>query len=152
MTKFMDDLWMRENGFTEKSWEAASIGELLRRLPRRETLVAEGGHTVRQAVEQMKESGVSQLPVVSDGQLIGIVTEHDMLSKIVDGKTTLESKVAEVMFRHVETVHVHDDAGKLLDLFAKQYVGVVVEGNDRVVGVLTKMDLVDHLTAAVSAN
>ena len=28
MTKFLDDRWMRENGFTEQSWESTSVGDI----------------------------------------------------------------------------------------------------------------------------
>jgi hypothetical protein len=31
MTKFLDDRWMRENGFTERSWEVETCGDLVRR-------------------------------------------------------------------------------------------------------------------------
>ena len=65
----------------------------------------------------MKNEGISQVPVLEDGRLLGIVTESDLLGKLVDGRATQESAVAEVMFRNVTTVHVDEDAGVLTDLF-----------------------------------
>jgi len=75
------------------------------------------------------------------------VTESDLLSKLVEGYE-LASAVAEVMFRKVHTVHVNDDAKVLTELFTKDFVGLVVDDQKRLVGILTKMDLVDHLTGA----
>jgi CBS domain-containing protein len=49
----------------------------------------------------MKERGVSQLPVLDEGRLVGIVTESDLLGKLVEGRASLSSTVAEVMFRNV---------------------------------------------------
>jgi cystathionine beta-synthase len=147
MTKFMDDQWMKENGFTESRWETNSIGDTLRSLPRRELVVATSADTVADSVMSMKEHGISQLPVVDDGRLVGIVTESDLLTKLVDGRATLASAVAEVMFRNVQTVLESDDAGKLLEVFAKGYVGMVVDEGGRLLGVVTKMDLVDLLTS-----
>ena len=151
MTKFMDEAWMRENGFTEQRWETDSCGDVIRRMPPRQLIHAESGDTLADAVMRMKDHGISQLPVLEAERLVGIVTESDLLGRIVEGNASLTSKVAEVMFRNVDTVNVNSDASELLELFAKDEVGIVVDDNDHLIGILTKMDLVDHLTAAVSA-
>jgi cystathionine beta-synthase len=107
---------------------------------------ASSSDTVADAVMTMKEHGVSQLPVLDGEKLVGVVTESDLLSKMVEGRGTLSSAVAEVMFRNVETVHVNDDAGALTDLFGRDLVALIVDDHTHLVGILTKMDLVDHLT------
>jgi cystathionine beta-synthase len=148
MTKFVDDQWMKANGFTESLWETNTIGDTLRALPRRELVTATSADTLADSVMKMKEHGVSQLPVVDEGRLVGIITESDLLSRLVQGSATLASSVAEVMFRKVTTVHVNDDAGTLLDIFGQNLVGLVVDDGERLVGILTKMDLVDQLTGS----
>lgn len=148
MTKFLDDRWMHENGFTESSWESQTIGALLRSLGSRPVYSAKSADTVADAVMTMKEQGISQLPVLDEGRLVGILTESDVLGKLVEGNAKLSSSVAEVMFRNVETVQVNDDARRLTELFTKHMVAIVVDDGNEVMGVLTKMDLVDHLTAA----
>ncbi|MFN9786421.1 MAG: cystathionine beta-synthase [Planctomycetia bacterium] len=147
MTKFLDERWMKENGFVESQWETNSLGDLLRNLPPRKLVVASTADTVADGVMAMKEHGVSQLPVVDGGQLVGIVTESDLLAKLVDGRATLSSAVAEVMFRNVKTLVASEDAGKLLEVFAAGMVGIVVDESERLLGIVTKMDLVDLLTA-----
>jgi len=146
MTKFLDDQWMRENGFTESRWETDSVGNLLRNLPSRELITATSADSVAAAIKAMKGHGVSQLPVVDDGRVVGIVTETDVLSKLVEGHAGLGSAVAEVMFRSVHTVPASSDAGVLTELFADGLVALVVDDDQRLLGILTKMDLVDHLT------
>jgi cystathionine beta-synthase len=147
MTKFLDERWMKENGFVESQWETNSLGDLLRNLPPRKLVVASTADTVADGVMAMKEHGVSQLPVVDGGQLVGIVTESDLLAKLVDGRATLSSAMAEVMFRNVKTLVASEDAGKLLEVFAAGMVGIVVDESERLLGIVTKMDLVDLLTA-----
>jgi cystathionine beta-synthase len=149
LTKFLDDRWMRENGFTEQSWETSSVGELLRSQPRRSVVTAASNETVGEAVRRMKEHGISQLPVLDQKRLVGIVTESDVLEKLIDGRASPASAVAEVMFRRVTTVRTTDDGGKLLELFAKGMVALVVDEAETLVGVITKMDLVDLLTARI---
>jgi cystathionine beta-synthase len=147
MTKFMDPQWMKENGFTESAWESNSIGDMLRQLPRRKVITCSGSDTLADSVMQMKEHGISQLPVVDEGRLAGIVTESDLLSKLVEGRATLATSVAEVMFRKVVTVKPGDDASKLVEIFAKGLVGLVVDDSGALLGIITKLDLVDLLTA-----
>jgi cystathionine beta-synthase len=149
MTKFMDPQWMKENGFTEQSWESSTVGELLRAMPRRKVFTADPSDTLADSVMLMKEKGVSQLPVVEDSRLAGIVTESDLLAKLVEGRASLSSTVAEVMFRNVRTVHVSDDCTALTKLFGEGLVGLAVDDEQRLAGIVTKMDLVDYLTKPV---
>ncbi len=151
MTKFMDEQWMKENGFSEKGWEASSVASLLRALPPRKVICATSSSSVTEAVGKMKEHGVSQLPVVDDGRLVGIVTESDVLRKLVDGTARLTSAVAEVMFRKVHTVHQDADASALLELFANGEAGIVVDDQEKLLGVITKIDMVDHLTGSLAS-
>ena len=146
MTKFLDDAWMRENGFSEAMWETGTMGDVIRSLPPREVVAASSSDTVADTVMQMKEHGVSQLPVLDDGKVVGIVTESDLLSRMVEGHTDLATSIAEVMFRNVHTVNMREDASRLPELFAGGNVGLVVDDAMHLQGILTKMDLVEHLT------
>jgi cystathionine beta-synthase len=149
MTKFLDDQWMREHGFSETSWESETVADLLRTLPPRELLTVSSGQTVDEIARLMKQRGISQLPVVDEGKLVGIVTESDLLGKLVDGHASMQSKVAEVMFRKVRTVHLNDEARTLAEFFAEGLVGLAVDDECHLRGILTKMDLVDYLTRSL---
>ena len=101
---------------------------------------------VREVVsEDVNGRGFARTCLTGRGRLVGIVTESDLLARLVEGKATLASSVAEVMFRNTTTVGLSDDAAALTDLFARGYVGIVVDEEQRPVGIITKMDLVDHL-------
>ena len=147
MTKFLDEAWMKENGFAEAGWESTDLGSLLLRMPKRELLTAQSGETLEIAVGRMKENGISQLPVLDNGRLVGIVTEHDLLGRLVEGCATLSSAVAEVMFRSVNTVHRDQDAGCLLEIFSRNEIGLIVDDSGALIGLITKMDLVETLAA-----
>ena len=151
MTKFMDDGWMRANGLSDSMWETRTVGDVLASLPRRDVVTAETSATVAEAVGLMKTHGVSQLPILENGRLTGIITETDVLTKLVEGRTTTTSRVAEVMFRRVETIHESEDAGRLPGLFADGLVAMVVDDAGGLKGLLTKLDLVDFLTHRAEA-
>jgi cystathionine beta-synthase len=150
LTKFLDDQWMRENGFVESRWESETLGDLLRARPHRALVSVGSADSVGDTVQRMQAHGVSQVPVIDDERLVGIVTESDLLSKLAAGSATTASAAAEVMFRHVRTVHVRDDAGVLRELFAEHHVAIVLDDDERVAGVLTKIDLVEYLTRSAA--
>ena len=129
-------------GVTSKAGCSAST-------PAREVFTVAVDETVAVACTRMKEQGVSQLPVVDNGQLAGIISETDVLARIVGGRASLESTVAEAMIREVETVHLDDDATQLTKVFADGFIGIVVDDQNKLHGVVTQLDLVDFLTTHV---
>lgn len=151
MTKFLDDQWMRENGFTDSRWETETLGGLLRTVGARVLITVPSSATVAQAIARMKEKGISQVPVVDEGRPVGLVTESDLLTRLVDGHAKPDSAVAEVMDRALHTLRPEDDARVLRELFARNRPALIAGADGRLVGLLTKMDLVEHLTRVPGA-
>jgi cystathionine beta-synthase len=146
LTKFVDDRWMRENGFLEADWAVGTIEELLRSMPRREVVTVDVGEPLRRAVGLFKERGFSQLPVTDHGQLAGILTEADALRVLVEGNANASTSIAEVMVRKVSTIAPHAPATELPRIFERGEVALVVDDHRHVLGLVTKLDLIEHLT------
>jgi cystathionine beta-synthase len=146
MTKFVEDRWLRENGFLEEDWAVGTIAELLRAMPRREVVTVDVADPVSKAVTLFKERGFSQVPVTDRGKLAGILTEADALRVLVDGSATKHTKIAEVMVRKVATIAPHAPANELPRIFERGEVALVVDEQRAVVGIVTKLDLIEHLT------
>jgi cystathionine beta-synthase len=146
MTKFVDPQWMRENRFVERDFALGEIGDVLRALPRRVLIAVSVSDTIAKAVETMKERGISQIPVLDNGKLAGILTESDMLQGLVAQQWQLTTKVAEAMCRRVSTVREHTPASELPEIFGRGEVAIVIDGGQKVLGLLTKIDLVEYLT------
>ncbi|MEM6958718.1 MAG: cystathionine beta-synthase, partial [Myxococcota bacterium] len=88
MTKFVDDSWMRQNGFGEVDEEFGSIGDLMRALPKQDVITVEDDRNLGHAVKLFKAHGISQMPCTTNGRLSGIITESDLLHFLVDGRST----------------------------------------------------------------
>jgi len=145
MTKFVDDQWMRQNGFTEEQAGLGSVGDMIRALPRKEVITIEEEKTLGYAVRIFKAHGISQMPCVADERLSGIITESDVLHFLVEGRST-DTPLAEVMVRRVSTVEEHDSADGLAPLFERGEVAIVVDAERRVKAVITKMDLIEFMS------
>jgi cystathionine beta-synthase len=146
MTKFVDPQWMRENRFVERDFALGEIGDVLRALPRRSLIAVSVADTLGRAVETMKERGISQVPVLDGAKLAGILTESDVLQGLVSAQWQLTTKVAEAMCRRVATVTEHTPASMLPEIFGRGEVAIVIDGAQKVLGLLTKIDLVEYLT------
>ncbi len=146
MTKFLDDRWMRENGFTEPDWALETIGDMYRKLPTQDLVTADISMTLGQLVDIFRKEGISQLPITDEGRLAGILTENDLLRPLVDGRSSKDSSVAELMERNVTTVRAHESAGQLPAIFDRGEVALIIDEERRPIGLLTKLDLIDYLT------
>lgn len=142
MTKFVDDAWMRQHGFSHQETELGTIEEMLRALPPKEVITIEDDKSLGYAMRVFKAHGISQMPCVAEGRLSGIITETDLLRFLVDGRD-IDTPLAEVMERRVSTMSLHDDASKLSDVFARGEVAIITDDERRVLAVLTKMDLIE---------
>jgi len=147
LSKFVDDRWMRQQGFVKGDWEVGTVGDIVRALNRREVISLDLNDKLGRATELFKEHGISQMPVLDDGKLVGILTESDLLHHLVAGRVTKDTVVAEVMERKVSTVGLNASSSELPRIFEKGEVAIVVDDSRNVIGILTKMDLIEMLAA-----
>src|SRR5262249_30467383 len=99
---------------------------------------------VRDVINQLKTLGISQLPVVEDGKLRGIVAEVDLLRHLVSGRNTLDSTIGELVESDYATVSPETKVELLQGVLADAKVAIVTE-REEVVGIVTKIDLIDFL-------
>jgi cystathionine beta-synthase len=147
LTKFADDRWMRQQGFVKGDWEVGTVGDVVRALGRRDVISLDLNDRLGRATELFKEHGISQMPVLDDGKLSGILTESDVLHHLVSGRSTKDTVVAEVMERRVSTVGLGASSGELPRIFERGEVAIVVDDSRKVIGIITKMDLIEMLAA-----
>jgi cystathionine beta-synthase len=145
LSKFASDAWMRQNGFVDSDLELGTVGDLLRSAPRGPVISVDVTDAVSDALAKFKQHGISQLPVLDSKVLAGILTESDLLQHLVAGRATKGSKIAEVMERRVATVGIHANAAELPKIFERGEVALVVDESRHVLGILTKLDLIEVL-------
>ena len=145
LTKFVDDKWMRQQGFLRADWELGTIGDVVRAMGKRPVICLDVDDKVSQAMDLFKQHGISQMPVLDQGRLAGIITESDLLHHLVSGHIDSSTIIAEVMERKVSTVAMHAGSAELPLIFERGEVALVVDGERRVLALITKMDLIEML-------
>ena len=157
LAKIFNDSWMSSYGFLrtrlDGTTEETSVGEVLRgksgAIP--DLVHTHPSETVRDAIEILREYGVSQMPVVGAeppvmaGEVAGSVTERDLLSAVFEGRAALADSVAQHMsdpFPLIGAGETVSDATKALG--ESDALMVVEEGKP--VGVITRHDLLGFLS------
>ena len=146
MTKFVDDKWMRDNGFFQAKRIEGRVEDVVNtELRKPELVVAEDTDTLREVVEKMRERGISQLPVTSGGVLVGMVTEADLMNFLGSGEGTPDALAAKCMTRHVASVGMSTPISALEELLSKNPAVVVVDDRRCPAGILARIDLLHYL-------
>jgi cystathionine beta-synthase len=146
LSKFVDDKWMRQNGFLRGEWEVGTIGDVVRNLGKREVICLDVDDKASRATALFKEHGISQMPVLDHGRLAGILTEGDLLQHLVSGRVDAAATiVAELMVRKVATIGIGASSSELPRIFERGEVAIVCDDERRVLALLTKMDLIELL-------
>lgn len=127
-------------------WGEARAGDVLAAKPRHLIVAAAPTDRVREIIERLKIHEISQMPVLSNGKLIGMITESTLLTHLATPGHNVEDAIAPMINQQVTTVSPNLPAGSLLNLFGAGQAVVVVDG-DRVSGILTKLDLIEYLAA-----
>jgi acetoin utilization protein AcuB len=117
----------------------------------RDPLTVSPAETIGQAEEIMTDNRFRQLPVVQDGELVGIVTDRDVRSFLSGSLLTnpearekaLNTKVREIMTTEPLTLSPEDDLQEAVELFIEEKIGgmPVVDETEGLVGIVTYVDL-----------
>ena len=106
--------------------------------------------SVFEAAKKMDEHSLGSLLVMQKEALQGIVTERDIIRKVVaKGLNPHEIVIAEIMSVAVHTADIHTnliDVAKIMQ--EKNFRRVVVTENAKVVGIITSRDLIKLVSPA----
>lgn len=88
----------------------------------------------------MRLYDISQLPVLENGRVVGIVDEWDLISHVQGDSQRFSLPVREAMTRNVETTDKHAPESALKAIFDRGLVAVIAD-NDRFLGLITRSDV-----------
>ena len=143
LSKIFNDEWMRQNGFLDEPDPMGTVADLLRRRGERTLITAQRGDSVRRVVALLKDHGISQVPVLDGGRVVGLVAEVDLLKHLVS-EGRLDDPTDALIGSDYATVTPATRLVLLKNIFNDAKM-VVVQDRDDMVGLITKIDLIDFL-------
>ncbi|WP_037608095.1 cystathionine beta-synthase [Streptacidiphilus rugosus] len=160
LSKIFNDEWMRDYGFLEEGGDEAVVGDVLER---KDALEHEGipqfvhvhpDETVGEAVQILREYGVSQMPVVSPGaghpdvmagEVIGSIVERDLLDGLFAKRFGLEDPIGVHMSPPLPVVGSGESVSSLMTVLGRADAAVVlVQGKPQ--GIVTRQDLLTFMS------
>jgi cystathionine beta-synthase len=160
LSKFLDDNWMLEHGFAERTAPAPSVSQLLRSKVIEErqvpTLVTISAHQkVGEAINTMQRYSISQLPVVrgtnGDGvveslaDVIGSLQDRDLLDRVFKNADALHEDVAAAMQPPLAAVEEGASIDAVFAALTGRSNAVLVAREGKPIGVVTRSDLLEYL-------
>ena len=144
LSKMFNDYWMIDNGFIQRE----TYGDLRDLISRRHwegaTLTIRPDDTMQAAFRRMKMHDISQLPVIENGELVGILDESDLLAALGKDRDAFNRPVRTAMATGVQTVDIRAEAESLIPIFKQGIIPVIVE-KGKFMGLITQIDLVNYL-------
>ncbi|SFE66254.1 cystathionine beta-synthase [Blastococcus tunisiensis] len=149
--KIFSDTWMADYGFVE-SGVGETVGELLHtKGGETPTLVhTHPNETVRDAIDILREYGVSQLPVVraeppvTAGEVIGSVDEKTLLDALFAGRATLADRVEKHMSPPLPIIGSGEPVTEAVAALGSADA-LLVHVDGKPAGVVTRQDVLGHL-------
>ena len=143
LSKLYSDEWMVEKGFMKATGKPHTVGELLSRRGNVPLIAVGPDDRAEQAIVLLRRHGISQMPVVEDGKVIGGIRELTLARLLHSRVDPRQVPVREIMARPMPTVDEHVDLDEIYRLLSSGHSGVVVVRGGELAGVVTRIDLVN---------
>ncbi|MGZ9099029.1 MAG: CBS domain-containing protein, partial [Brevundimonas sp.] len=149
LSKVYNDAWLADQGLGDQPMHGDLSDLISRKYDKGDVVVAGPDDTLDTAFKRMRGADVSQLPIIQDGRLVGILDESDIVHVMNTDEITRQERfgkpVGSVMTRDLDTVQVGESLDALIPLFDRDRVAIVLDG-ERFVGLITRTDLINHLS------
>jgi len=163
MTKFLEDDWMAKRDFIKVDlnesdklwWWNEKISSLNLNTP----FTILPTMTCQSAIEIMTRETFDQLPVVNEGgYVLGMVTQGNLMGRMVAGKITPDSPVSDSIYGQFKKVTLSTSLGQLSRILDHEYYALVVHTQhlysdinkssekEIIFGIVTRLDLLNYMT------
>jgi len=149
LSKVYNDYWMIDQGFIQREQYGDLRDLIARRHKEHAVTTVNADETVMAAYQRMKLYDVSQLPVLKDGRIVGIVDEEDILLEVYENPEHFREPVTAAMASNLVTVPPSASIEQLKSIFDRGLVAIVVDG-DEFLGLITRIDLLNWLRRRTS--
>jgi cystathionine beta-synthase len=145
LSKMFNDFWMAEQGFIHRQPQGDLSDLITHRYEKGEVITVGPTDSLLTAYKRMRDSDVSQLPVVDQsGRAVGILDESDVLVKVHRDSTHFNDQVQNAMTNKLETLSPTAKIHDLLKVFGRGRVAIVMD-RDKFLGLITRTDLLSYL-------
>jgi cystathionine beta-synthase len=144
LSKLFNDFWMEDQGFIKRP-EYGDLRDLIGR-PHGERATITVGPTdlLTTAHNRLRNAGFSQLPVMEEGRLVGVLTEDAILRYVFGRPDLMHAPVRDAMQSAFIQIERDTTVNNLVAMLQVQPYAAVVD-DDQFLGLITRSDVLNYL-------
>jgi cystathionine beta-synthase len=145
LSKVFSDEWMQENQMLEAP--RVTVEQLLERRPATAPALVSvaPAAAVRQALNLMTTYGVSQIPVVENGESVGGLIEGTLMTRALSQPSLLDRPVREVMEQPFPEVDAGAPADRVGAMLSRESPATLVRKDGKLIGIVSRYDVLQQL-------
>ncbi|MBT8084154.1 MAG: pyridoxal-phosphate dependent enzyme [Woeseia sp.] len=148
LSKLFNDFWMEDQGFIKRE-QFGDLRDLVGRPHgERATITVGADDVLTTAHNRLRNAGFSQLPVVEGNNLVGVLTEDDIIRFVFGKPELMNAPVRDAMQTAFIKVRKDSDVHNLVAMLHVQPCAAVVDG-DEFYGLITRSDVLNFLRLQV---
>jgi len=144
LSKVFNDDWMSDKGFLDQPHSLGTVAQLMAHRGNRSLISSQKGESIGQVIALLKEHGISHIPVLDGNKMVGLVSEINLLNRLLGQEIDLDAPIDDLIQSEYATVTPQTKVMLLDNIFNDANV-VIVEGDDGILGLISKIDLIDYL-------
>ncbi len=149
LSKIYNDNWMIDQGLIKRKHLGDLRDIIGRRFDEGGVISVQESDTLVTAFNRMRNAEISQLPVIKDNKVIGIIDESDVLVKVAHDAAQFRSLVGGTMTQQIETLAPDTSVEQLRATLNRGLVAIVAD-QEHFYGLITRFDLLNHLRRTLS--
>ena len=148
LSKLFNDFWMEDQGFIQRE-QSGDLRDLIGR-PHGERATITVGPTdiLTTAHNRLRNAGFSQLPVMDEGKLVGVVTEDGLMQFVYGHPELMTAPVEDAMESAFIQLDKSESVNNLVAMLRVQPYAAIMDGDD-FLGLITRSDVLNYLRREV---
>lgn len=145
LSKVYNDYWLFEQGLLDRKEEGDLRDLIVHTYASNSVVCVTSEDTLASVYSKMKLYDISQVPVIEEGSVRGIIDESDILLALGDLKSNkFNEKVSKYMTEDIEVLHPKDSVSSVVAILKKGYTAIISD-ETQFYGIVTKIDLINYL-------
>ena len=150
LSKLFNDFWMEDQGFIQRQQQGDLRDLIGRPHGERATVTVTPDDILTTAHNRLRNAGFSQLPVMTEDGLVGVLTEEDIMRFAFGKPDRLVAPVREAMQTAFMSVDKTTPTATLVSMLEAQPYAAVMDG-EAFLGLITRADVLNYLRKQIQA-
>jgi cystathionine beta-synthase len=144
LSKLFNDFWMEDQGFITREQHGDLRDLIGRPHGERATITVGPADVITTAHNRLRNAGFSQLPVMDEGRLVGVVTEDTIIRYVYGHPELMTAKIADMMEVAFIKLDKDESLNNLVAMLRVQPYAAIMDG-DEFLGLITRSDVLNYL-------